>query len=194
MSIQEQQAIAMRLYDKLKLIDPNCVLAGGAPRDWYLGAECNDLDFYFCSTGSTLGVVKKQLKTVLGVEVDPLAKPQQSELYKYMPGLQRIWNAEIEGMDVQLIEMADRQHRYKVVDNMDVSICKAWYSHSGEIRLHRDFKLTLGSKIMFLRDGYAWSNKHGTKMRERFKGKYEAGTLEQAERVILRKALEQYDD
>lgn len=37
MTIEQQKATAQSVYEKLKVIDPHCVLAGGAPRDWYFG-------------------------------------------------------------------------------------------------------------------------------------------------------------
>lgn len=188
MNIEQQKQLADKVYTALTLIDPSCVLAGGAPRDWYLGTEANDLDFYFCSTASTVSRVKKQLNRV-GFEVEASVCPVQSELYQFMPGLTRIWNCESEAMKIQFIQMAEPKYRWDVVNNMDVSICKAWYSQIGHIHLHQDFKLTIASKIMFLKESYCWANKHGQKMKERFEGKFSTGTKEQATRSLVSKVL-----
>jgi len=188
LNIERQKQIAQEVYASLTLIDPSCILAGGAPRDWYLGTEANDLDFYFCSTASTVGRVKEQLNR-LGFEVQPSVCPLDSGLYESMPGLVRIWNCDQEDIKIQFIEMTDPKHRWDVVNNMDVSICKAWYTQKGQIVLHQDFKLTLASKIMFLKEGYNWSNKHGRKMIERFDTKFAAGTKEQAVNSVVSKAL-----
>ncbi|MNQ25269.1 hypothetical protein D3C85_384840 [compost metagenome] len=188
MNIEQQKQLADKVYDMLTLIDPNCVLAGGAPRDWYLGTAANDLDFYFCSTGSTVKSVEKQLNRA-GFKVKASICPVQSELYEYMPGLVRIWNCESEAMKVQFIQMSDQKYRWDVVSNMDVSICKAWYSHNGNIKLHQDFKLTVASGIMFLKDKYSWDNKHSLKMKKRFSGKFYAGTREQATSSLVSKVL-----
>lgn len=192
MTIEQQKQLADKVYEALTLIDPSCVLAGGAPRDWYLGTEANDLDFYFCSTGSTVGRVKKQLSRV-GIQAEASICPVQSELYQSMEGLKRIWNTEVDGMKVQLIEMCEPKHRFKVIDNMDVSICKAWYSQVGKIHLHRDFKLTLASGIMFLRENYRWDDKHGQKMKERFEDKFSCGTVDQARNYLVNKALSEVE-
>lgn len=188
MTIEKQKQIADKVYEMLTIIDPSCVLAGGAPRDWYLGNEANDLDFYFCSTASTVARTEKQLSRV-GIQAKASVCPAQSELYQSMEGLKRIWNAEVDGMKVQLIEMKDPKHRFKVVDNMDISICKAWYSQTGDIHLHRDFKLTIASGVMFLKENYRWSDKHGQKMKERFQRKFSCGTVDQAKNSLVSKAL-----
>ncbi len=189
MSIESQKDIANLVYEKLQAIDPQCVLAGGAPRDWYFGNPANDLDFYFCSTGSTVASVEKQFKKVGLENVVPTDCPHQSELYQSMEGLVRIWDTTVAGMKVQLIQMDRPEHRWKVVDNMDVSVCKVWYSQKGQICLHQDFKLTVASGIMFLKENYRWADKHGKKMVERFENKFIPGTKEQATRSLVSKAL-----
>ena len=187
-NITLQQAVADNILSKIRLVDPGAILAGGAPRDWYLGYTANDLDFYFCSTGMTAGAVKKQLKAV-GIEnVEASSDFHTTELYSTMEGLVRIWNTEVSGTKVQLIQLDTPQNRWQVVDRMDVSVCKVWYLN-GHINLHSDFKLTLASGVMFLSDKYCWANKHGQKMLERFKGKFVAGTKEQAKTAIVNKAL-----
>ena len=194
MNIETQKNIADEIYSKLKVIDPYCLLAGGAPRDWYLGKEANDLDFYFYSNALPVESTRKQLEyffdglTLLmdkdGGRVNPM--------YKTMPFIQRIWELNYKGMPVQLIQLTENQKQFKVVDSMDVSICKAWYM-SGRIRLHEDFKITLASKVMFLKEEYSWSDKHGQKMKDRFKGDFHCGTKEQAIKTVLRKQLDNID-
>lgn len=45
--IKMQQAIADTVLQRMLTIDPFAIIAGGAPRDWYLGREAIDLDVYF---------------------------------------------------------------------------------------------------------------------------------------------------
>lgn len=195
MDIEQQKEMAKHVYAKLKLADPDCILAGGAPRDWYFNTPCNDLDFYFCSTTRTMGATRKQLE-MLGFEgVRHVSDPFTSELYKSMEGLVRIWEWEYQGMTVQFIQLSEPKHRWSVVDNMDISICKAYCLNDTDltIRLHKDFKLTVASGVMFLKDGYDWSQKHATKMKERFKGRFVAGTKDYAESLVVHKALQEID-
>lgn len=192
--IDKQKQVALNVYEALSVIDPHCILAGGAPRDWYFNTPCNDLDFYFCSVATTVSSTRYQLQSMGFIGAIPSVNPCTSGLYKSMIGLVRIWDCKIDGVKVQLIQMMDDKSRWDVVENMDVSICKAWYTKSGEIELHNDFKLTLASGVMFLKDdGYCWSDKHGQKMKERFDGKFVCGTREQATNTIVRKVLKEIE-
>jgi hypothetical protein len=186
MNIEQQKTVAKSVYDKLRLADPDCLLAGGAPRDWYFGEVCNDLDFYFCSTACTMSSTQRQLKAIGFENVKHIADPHTNELYKSMEGLLRIWECDYAGMKVQFIQLCAPQDRWKVVNNMDISICKSYCKPNDlSIVLHRDFKLTVASGIMFLKKGYDWEQKHAVKMQERFKGKFAAGTKEQAiDRIV----------
>lgn len=46
MTIEEQQKISRKILKSLRQVDPAAVIAGGAPRDWKLGREARDLDFF----------------------------------------------------------------------------------------------------------------------------------------------------
>lgn len=45
--VKLQQAYADQVLAMIERIDPFAIIAGGAPRDWYLGREATDLDVYF---------------------------------------------------------------------------------------------------------------------------------------------------
>ena len=177
MTIEQQKATARSVYEKLKVIDPYCVLAGGAPRDWYFGNECNDLDFYYVSTARTVSACRNQLQKVFkDVEIKTLSEihessssgaREMSNLYQKMPSLIRVWQCKIAGMEVQFIQLATLG-----------------------IRLTKAFKKTLASKSMFLSEGYEWSDPHPQKMKQRFEGKFGCASSEdQVNSIILRKAL-----
>lgn len=192
-TIEFQKEVAAKVYKMLQLADPDCLLAGGAARDWYFETLCNDLDFYFCSTACTMGSTKRQLEAIGLKGVKHIADPYTSDLYKSMEGLLRIWECDVDGMKVQLIQLQSAKYRWKVVENMDISICKAYCKPNMSIVLTKDFKLTLASGIMFLKPGYSWSDKHAVKMRERYQGRFCAGTKEQAQDKLVRKALEEFE-
>lgn len=44
--IEHQKFVADTILYKLFPIDPYCICAGGAPRDWYLGKVASDLDIF----------------------------------------------------------------------------------------------------------------------------------------------------
>lgn len=54
MKIEEQNVVAKKVLEKIKIVDPYVILAGGAPRDWYFGNPCNDLDIYYYSNAMTI--------------------------------------------------------------------------------------------------------------------------------------------
>ena len=200
MTIEQQKATARSVYEKLKVIDPYCVLAGGAPRDWYFGNECNDLDFYYVSTATTVSACRNQLQKVFkDVEIKTLSEihgssssgvREMSNLYQKMPSLIRVWQCKIAGMEVQFIQLATLGSQFKVIEYMDVSICKIWADVNMNIRLTTAFKKTLASKSMFLSEGYEWGDPHPQKMKQRFEGKFGCASSEdQVNWIILRKAL-----
>lgn len=200
MDIKKQKEVAEYVYSRLEIIDPYCILAGGAPRDWYFGTTANDLDFYYVSTASTIGACKGQLeKSFPGVEITMLMDkrgPHEDSLYKCMPNLVRIFEALIDGIKVQFIQLSDvgcYNSQFKVVTNMDVSICKIAYK-AGKFKIHKDFKKTVASKIMFTKEGYSWSDKHGQKMIERFKDKFYAGTEQQVNERLVQIALKSLEE
>ena len=189
MNITQQKTIADHILEQMFTIDPYVILAGGAPRDWLLGNTANDLDIYFYSHANARDT-KKQLEIALGQSVAYLSKDSPAKsMYKHMEALVRVFETTIKGMKVQLIQLATPKDTFRVVDKMSVSICKAWYK-GGVINTHTDFKLTQRSGIMFLSEGYKWSDPHPKKMCERFRGVYRQGDRERCVKALLDKLEE----
>lgn len=198
MEIEDQKEVAKEVYRKLKIIDPHCLLAGGAPRDWYFNQKCNDLDFYYVSTARTLSPCRKQLEKVFeGVEIKTLSEIhdygdelEHKNLYKKMPDLVRVWQMRVDGITVQLVQLLVSGSQFKVVDAMDVSICKIWADVDLNLHPSPDFKKTIASNLMFLGEGYSWEDPHPNKMRERFKDRFDCASCEkQVDYQIVYKAL-----
>lgn len=190
-TIEQQKKVAQEVYKKLKIIDPYALLAGGAPRDWYFGNLANDLDFYFFSTGVTVASVESQLSTIMGVKVNAVeydADSHQHGQYKSMSFLRRVLEAKIEGEKVQFMQLTEPNAQFKVVDAMDVSICKVWCDVDMSIRMHQDFKITLASGNMFLSDEYNWSDRHPQKIADRFPN-FNRSTKGEAVQEIWKKAV-----
>ena len=86
MLIRHQQAVADYFIALMRSIDPYVCVAGGAPRDWFLGKPAADIDiFYQCPT------------IMLECEFEPVLKlldegavecyMQEDELQKYLQGI-----------------------------------------------------------------------------------------------------------
>lgn len=190
-TIEQQKKVAQEIYKKLKIIDPYALLAGGAPRDWHFGNLANDLDFYFFSTGFTVSAVTRQLSDVMGVKVETVPYDRESHehgQYKSMVFLQRVLEAEIEGEKVQFMQLTEPNAQFKVVDAMDVSICKVWCREDMSVQMHNDFKLTLASNDIFLSEGYKWSDKHPQKIADRFPN-FHRSTKSKAMENIVKNAI-----
>ena len=135
-AIQKQMEVADDVLDKLYLIDPYAILAGGAVRDWYFNKEASDLDIFFYSPQSKTMSVMDSLLLKAGLQID-FVKAGKSipDWYKKNPDLKCIYEMTINNTKVQLIRMTRPTFR-SVVTNFPLSICDAWYkngeSHYGK--------------------------------------------------------------
>jgi hypothetical protein len=191
MNIEDEKLLAKEVLDCLSIICPHAILAGGAPRDWYMGETCNDFDFYFnLDPDSTLGSNEAQLSRVLpeGMVKIKGKDAHSSPLYKHMSALKRLHYYTYKGREVQLIQLNRLRDVFKVVDNMSCSICMIWWK-GGDVKPSGDFMLTYKTKMMYLSKGYSWSDPHPKKMRERFSS-YSCGTEDKAKSLAVRKFME----
>lgn len=150
--IKVQMAIADGLLHKLEAIDPFCILAGGAPRDWWLGKPARDLDFYFHSN-NPLKSVNLQLSRA-GIEVVGGRHINSKEnLYKTLPTLSRIIYCIAEGSDIQIQLMQLSKKTFGVIDEFACGVSKVWYK-AGRIVPSQDFLLGHKTKSIVLNNGY----------------------------------------
>ncbi len=165
--IQEQWRLSDAIQASLEVIDPTCILAGGAPRDWYLGSVANDLDFYFHpGPGRCEGQVKMQLERLFNEEV--VAMPWSDELaalYAGEPLLRRVFEMDFDGQKVQFMWWGETTFR-SVIDSFGCSICKVWRKH-GITHREMPFNTTMEQKIIKCTARYNGSP-HQIKMAERF--------------------------
>jgi len=190
MDIVEQKQIADYVLGQMEMADPYCIVAGGAPRDWYFGKLANDLDLYYYTSASTMGASRKQIeKLIPGCNPQALCEVAQSDdnLYSTMPFLKRIWNAEVKGMKVQFIQLDQDKKQFQVVDQMDVSICQIYYK-DGEIRRSNNFKLGEKLKTMWTLNECKWTDKHPSKMQKRFP-EYSSVDEMQLQNMMVRELL-----
>jgi hypothetical protein len=191
MNIEDEKLLAKEVLDCLSIICPHAILAGGAPRDWYMGNGCNDFDFYFnLDPDSTIGSSIKQLERVLPIGMVKVKEQDvhTSIMYKHMKSLRKIHSYTYKGRDIQLIQLRKLHDVFKAVSNMSCSICMIWWK-GNDVVPTVDFMLTYKTKMMYLNKEYSWSDPHPKKMRERFSS-YSCGTEEQAGNIAVRKFME----
>jgi hypothetical protein len=148
MDIKQQQAIADTILDKLYVIDPHCILAGGAPRDWYFGLPATDLDFYVyladpCGIRHLytklygLGLVSKEiLETITLADYDYSNSDQIKWIISFM----------YEGQKVQIMIMYKPTFK-SVLPHFSLSICHIWYKNK-RIRTEGVFDRTVEEKVI----------------------------------------------
>lgn len=146
-TIKHQKQVADKVLAAIESFDLTCVVAGGAPRDWYLGRQATDIDLFFhYRPRASAKEVKMLLERALDVSVNRLGADNFSEEYKVNKDLKTVWQTEVDGVVVQFMEMV--KPTWGVVDHFPLSICKAWYK-KGKIFISSDFKKSLESKVIF---------------------------------------------
>lgn len=175
MSIQEQKDIGKELLEKLYILSPSVVIAGGAARDWYLGKEAKDLDIYMSyrpnqpinDNGSIiakwLGVDEGDFKT-LGVQFDE--NVDQSTTYAINPNVRCVYEFVYKGVTIQIINMYTE---YVDVSEFCLSICQAWTKDCVTINTSEDFQYSVEEKIIFKTgEIYLEKSRYIDKMKARF--------------------------
>jgi hypothetical protein len=141
-----QQSVADSLLAKLEAIDPHCIIAGGAPRDWYLGLQAKDLDVYlYVPQNSLLRHFKTQLAAIGITNIEQSALSVDDDRYISNPLVRWVFNYEESGEKVQLIVMKESTYT-SVVQHFPLSICKVWYKGGKIIPYSRQFTETTDRK------------------------------------------------
>ena len=163
--IELQKQFACVLLERLLIVDPDVVVAGGAPRDWDNDRQAKDLDIYiqgkeYESTWSVAHRANRVLST-LGFSVSR----QESSDYDYLGqnGIAAVYDLKEVMVPAQLIICSVSQN--KVIDMFDCSTSKIWMSPYGYV--HKSPEYTVGKKYKtyFLKE----ETKHEYKERMRNK-------------------------
>lgn len=137
--IEHQKRVAYKVLDKLRLIDPEAVVVGGAPRNWYFGKPANDVDIYlrwqedihYPETG-----IMRRLSSLLEAKV--LHKsPQEDYDSAY---LKAVFEFNLEGINFDVMYIRQDITPASVYDFFDSSICQIFwndYERSNEIDCYR---------------------------------------------------------
>ncbi len=153
-TIAKQKALADRVY-ALLVEDYDVLLAGGAPRDWYIGQAARDLDFYVYSENPEKDLL--EISERLGVKFEPLADKTYEDLW-----LQGVLEGGVYGQKVQFMFVSVPPLEL-VKEHFDLSICKVWYK-DGEICMDWEARLSFRENIIVMKDGF---NKHADKLMQR---------------------------
>lgn len=126
--IKLQQAVADTVLQRLLTIDPFAIIAGGAPRDWYLGREATDLDVYFYAGGRSTETIYDLLIDV-GFKLDGYKDFGEAGIgYGKSPETKVIFEPLDTPIPVQLIMMGQKTHD-SVLSSFAVNLSLTWYKH-----------------------------------------------------------------
>ena len=159
--IEHQKNVAREVLVKVKnLIDSGAIIAGGAPRNWVMGKEANDIDLYLRSYCNTSYRVKRQLEKALGVESLEYTQDYNSGSYAGIGGIEivKLISFNYRGVLFQMIycnpAKSYRDFGSEVVNHMDVGLSRIscdWYSnHDTNIDKTSEFLKDLESKTLTL--------------------------------------------
>lgn len=170
MSIDNQITIANSIFQKLHAVDPCCVLAGGAPRDWYFMKEANDLDFYIYQSDNASWQKELQLKAA-GFEIKCAlgenSRNREDGMYHQNPYITKVLEISDYDIPVQIISL--NKSTFGIVDTFPFSICQIWYTPERGIQRSKNFKITEKTKCIFsTNELYSDKHRYIQKIKERF--------------------------
>lgn len=184
MHYTDQQKYANTILRKVKAMDPNALLAGGAPRDWWFKRTATDLDILvFLNPKLTLTQMRTQLDCA-GFQVKEIlmgdAIPQD---YKLNPNIRCVINLNDVKMPVQLVVY--RESTYQAVEKFPLSICQAWWNGTWVVGTRLFQKTAELGVIIKTGEAYADGHKYIQKVLAKFPDmKYYSSYQQYAKTVI----------
>jgi|GWRWMinimDraft_6_1066014.scaffolds.fasta_scaffold61522_1 hypothetical protein len=160
-NISLQKQTAELLYKQITIIDPECILVGGAPRDWYFNQEATDLDFFFVPSAE---ISIQYLMSLLGISLVSRRGTTAHHLCEKMPGPLKIWEAVFNSIKIQLVEISSKEIMSVAVDELHLSISKIVWLPSDNFKIHKDFSKTLETSIIYGKSGYDLNSPYAQKI------------------------------
>lgn len=161
-TIERQKEVAKEVLTKLQACDPHCILAGGAPRNWFFNKEANDLDFYIYLKHETIWANKLRFKSI-GLELTQMEFEElKDSSYKFMQHLFRVYEGEYKGESIQVMVMHEPTFT-SVVSDFGVSICEFWWNGC-EVKATKQALTSILTKKLFYKNDYSAKETHVEKM------------------------------
>lgn len=168
-ALKVQKEIAKEVLEVLEVIDPTCILAGGAPRDWFWGRVASDLDFYVHDARKlSQGDWERRLnKTLLDVRPLGQLRPESAdEEYGSLSGLKHVFEGEYMGQTVQVMVMSTPTFS-SVVDHFCMDNSKIWWK-GGRVQPTFEFLLANATRTLKVCSDYAPKQRYIDKMVKKF--------------------------
>lgn len=167
-TIELQKQIANNMLNLVETyFDPTCIVAGGAPRDWYFGNVANDIDLFLYWRCDLPNYYFEDKMKDLGIAVTIHSFGSVNNTYHKNPNIHRVFDAVVSGVPVQFILMHEKTFK-SVVPTFPLSICRIWYKH-GETHKTKEFEYTVSrNAIVQLDNTYADGVGYVKKIRNKF--------------------------
>lgn len=150
-ALRVQKSIAKEVLEELEVLDPYCILAGGAPRDWFFGKLASDLDFYvYDSFGYSQGIWMERLnKTPLDVKPLGAIEGKSGEVldseYASLTNLRYVFEGEYMGQTIQVMIMSEPTF-ISVLEHFCYGTSKAWWK-GGSVNVTDEFVVEHSHKL-----------------------------------------------
>lgn len=181
--IKHQQVVADKVLNMVKAIDTTSVIAGGAPRDWYLGIPATDLDVYIriqynpsltvCSVVNSLKLQGfEDIQEVGDSRINSFDKKnmivtesKSPAEYCYDPHILMVLQSTYEGEIVQFI-ISTRKQKETIMD-FYASLSMVWYKDE-TIFTTTLFELSVKNKVIVVTGTQFLGNKYYEKIKLKF--------------------------
>ena len=166
-TIENQKRIADNLLELCENLDPTCIIAGGAPRDWYFGNPAKDLDvFMYFRPDLTNSSVLRLLKKNISPDLKPLPFSAEGLNYELNPNIQMVYEFKFEGINVQIVLV--KKPTWGIVEEFAFNICQAWYKNK-KCNYSHDFYFAADKKIIVKTGSlYACTQAYSDRIRKKF--------------------------
>lgn len=176
----DQRQLAETILQAVRNIDRHAIIAGGAPRDWYLGMRANDIDI-FINSGVYNSLGRDNFVYLLSNVIDDISVNQYeyelSELGQDLPQeyasehIQRVFQAEINGQVFQFIVCTGST--FNIVRTFPFTASRCWCVPSnvldGEIQVYSSDGQDLQDRVLRFTETLTQRNqRYFNKIVERF--------------------------
>lgn len=163
--ISEQRDIAVKVLEKLSLVDPNAVLAGGAVRDWRFNLPATDLDFYLRTPNHYSIPLQKELLAKVGfISVNEVSASDPK--YQCMNNIERVYEADFGDQKCNIMVMTSRSWSWWY--DFSNSLSEGFMGANGVACYTAAFEKSLLDKKVLVKAGYQEDHPHILKIKHKF--------------------------
>lgn len=172
MSIKEQMLAADKVLSQIGewYYVHDVAVLGGAPRDWYMGNACRDIDIYITGSISNSQIIGQLSGFADSVQhLGGVDESVENTEYKYNPHIKCVFGFSAFGQAFNLIHVQQPSTLNDIIESFSFDICKATYSTSNGVVVTAAYEKALKNKeLKVTSELYCNGGKYCEKMRERF--------------------------